>query len=127
MEEPVIIDLTMYVYVKKPAAPGRKGKLSNSDKYVQKGPFKLKSMDTYANFLIKISTALPCPVLNIIEERTTWKCQIPQNSPSLPLGGQLGYSAMIEAIASKQAGARVAIIMMPPPVKPAERLVIPCI
>ena len=122
MEEPVVVDLTMYVYVEKPAAPGRKGKLSDSDKYVQKGLFKLKSMDTYVNFL-KISTALPCPVLNIIEERTTWKCQIPQNSPSLPLGGQLGYSAMIEAITSKRAGARVAIIMMPQPVKPAERLV----
>lgn len=121
MEEPVVVDLTMYVYVEKPAAPGRKGKLSDSDKYVQKGPFKLKSTDTYANFLVKISTALPCPVLNIVEERTTWKCQIPQNSPSLPLGGQLGYSAMIEAIASKRVGARVAIIMMPPPVKPAER------
>ena len=85
LEEPVAIDLTMYAYIEKPPIPGKKGKLSDSDKYVQKGPFKLKSMETYSTFLNKISTALPCPVLNIVQEKMTWKCQIPQNSPSLPL------------------------------------------
>jgi len=121
LEEPVVIDLTMYVYVEKPPIPGKKGKLSDSDKYVQKGPFKLKSTENYATFLIKISTALPCPVLNIVQEKITWKCQTPQNSPSLPLGKELGYSAMLEAIKAKRAGSRVGIVMMPPPVKPAEQ------
>jgi len=123
LEEPVIFDLTMYVYIEKLPIPGKKRKLSDSDKYVQKGPFKLKSMENYATFLAKISTALPCPVLNIIQEKITWKCQTPQNSPSLPLGKELGYSAMLEAIKAKQAGSWVGIVMMPPPVKPVEQLV----
>ena len=50
-----------------------------------------------------------------------WKCQTPRNSPSLALGGETGYSAMIEDLQMKKAGSRVGIIMMPPPVKPVER------
>jgi hypothetical protein len=101
LEEPVIIYLTMYVYVEKPPIPGKKGKLSDSNKYVQKGPFKLKSMENYSTFLVKISAALPCPVFNIVQEKMTWKCQTPQNSPLLPLRKELGYSAMLEMIKAK--------------------------
>ncbi|KDR71134.1 hypothetical protein GALMADRAFT_102840 [Galerina marginata CBS 339.88] len=121
LEEPIAIDLTMYVYVEKPPIPGKRGKLLDSDKYVQKGPFKLKSTESYSSFLVKISAALPCPVLNIVQEKMSWKCQIPQNSPSLPLGKELGYSAMLDTIKAKRVGSRVAIVMMPPPVKPAEQ------
>ena len=111
----------MYVYVEKLPIPGKKGKLLDSNKYVQKGPFKLKSTETYSAFLIKISTALPCPVLNIVQEEMIWKCQIPQNLPSLPLQKELGYSAMLETIKAKQTGSWVGIVMMPPPIKPAEQ------
>jgi len=80
-------------------------------------------MESYSSFLVKILAALPCPVLNIVQEKMTWKCQIPQNSPSLPLGKELGYSVMLEMIKAKQAGSQVGIVMMLPPVKPVEQLV----
>ncbi|KIJ97344.1 hypothetical protein K443DRAFT_9995 [Laccaria amethystina LaAM-08-1] len=97
-DNPTAIDLTLYVYVEKPLIPQLKGKPSESDKYIQKGPFKNKAMDTYSKFLVSISAVLPCPVLNIVEAKITWKCQTPQNSPSLPLGGETGYYTMIEAL-----------------------------
>jgi hypothetical protein len=111
----------MYVYMERLPIPGKKGKLSDSNKYVQKGPFNLKSTENYSTFLVKISAALPCPVLNIVQEKMTWKCQTPQNSPSLPLGKELGCSVMLETIKAKWAGSQVGIVMMPPPVKPAEQ------
>jgi hypothetical protein len=121
LEEPVVIDLMMYVYVEKLPIPGNKGKLSDSNKSVQKGSFKLKSTENYSTFLVKISAALPCPVLNIVQEKMTWKCQTPQNLPLLPLGKKLVYSVMLETIKAKRAGSQVGIVMMPPPVKPAEQ------
>ena len=93
-----------YVYVEKPLVPQAKGKPSESNKYIQKGPFKHKSTDTYCKFLVSISVALPCLVLNIIEAKITQKCQTPQNLHSLPLGGETSYSTMIEALQVKKAG-----------------------
>jgi len=118
--KPTAINLTLYVYIEKPLLPWLKEKPSESNKYVQKGPFKHKLMDTYSKFLVSISVVLPCPVLNIIEAKITWKCQTPQNLPSLPLGGETSYSTMIEALQAKRAGSQVGIIMMPLPVKTVE-------
>lgn len=117
------MDLTFYVYIEKPTVPTRKSKIPDTEKYIQKGPFKFKSTETYGAFLVRISKVLPCPVLNIVEKKTTWRFQTPQNSPSMPLGGPTGFSAMIESVAAKRTGTRVAIIMMPPPIKPAEETV----
>ena len=121
-EDKVSIPLTCYIYIERPAAPrATKGKVSDTDKYVQKGPFILQSTDLYSVFILCISTTAPCPVLNIIEDKITWRCQTPANSPCMPLGGRTGYAAMIDAIKSKRSGQRVAIVMMPPPKKPAEK------
>ena len=118
------IELTIFVYVEKPNPPRlTKGKVDESERYAQKGPFKLSSNDGYATFLRKVSTALPCPVLHIIEEKITWKPQTPQNAKPLPLGAETGFSTMIDALKAKRVGARVGIIIMPPPKKPDEDMV----
>ena len=101
--------------------PQAKGKCSESDKYIQKGPFKYKSTETYFKLSVSISAVLPYLVLNIVEAKITQKCQTPQNLASLPLGGETSYSTMIEALQAKKAGSQVGMIMMPPPVRPAER------
>ena len=115
------VDLTIFVYVEKPNPPRTaKGKVEESDRYAQKGPFKLSSNDSYATFLRKVSTALPCPILHIIEEKISWKPQTPQNAKPLPMGAATGYSTMIDALKVKRVGARVGIVIMPPPKKPDE-------
>lgn len=121
-DEKVSIPLTCYIYIERPAAPRvTKGKISDAEKYVQKGPFVLQSTDSYSTFLLSISGAAPCPVLNIVDDKITWRCQTPGNSPYMPLGGRTGYTAMIDAIKAKRTGQHVVISMMPPPKKPAEK------
>ena len=118
------VDLTIFVYVEKPNPPRTaKGKVEESDRYAQKGPFKLGSNDSYATFLHKVSTTLPCPILHIIEEKISWKPQTPQNAKPLPMGAATGYSTMIDALKAKKVGARVGIVIMPPPKKPDEDMV----
>lgn len=118
------VDLTIFVYVEKPNPPRTaKGKVDESDRYAQKGPFKLSSNDRYPTFLHKVSTALPCPILHIIEEKIMWKPQTPQNAKPLPMGAETGYSTMIDALKAKRVGARVGIIIMPPPKKPNDDMV----
>jgi len=118
------VELTIFVYVEKPNPPrSTKGKVDKSKRYAQKGPFKLCSKDSYATFLCKVSTALPCPILHILEEKITWKPQTPQNAKPLPMGAETGYSTMIDALKAKRVGARVGIIIMPPPKKPNEDMV----
>ena len=120
------VDLTIFVYVEKPNPPRTaKGKVDEGDRYAQKGPFKLSSKDGYATFLRKVSTALPCPILHIPAEKMTWKPQTPQNAKPLPMGAETGYSTMIDALKAKRAGARVGIVIMPPPKKPDEDMVSP--
>lgn len=120
------VDLTIFVYVEKPN-PSRtaKGKVDEGNRYAQKGPFKLSSKDRYATFLQKVSMALPCPILHIPAEKMTWKFQTLQNAKPLLMGAETGYSTMIDALKAKQVGARVGIIIMPPPNKPDEDMVSP--
>ncbi|KAJ3487544.1 hypothetical protein NLJ89_g11701 [Agrocybe chaxingu] len=111
--------LTIFIYIEKQNPPRTaKGKIEESDKYAQKGPFKLSSNEGYATFLHKVSTALPCPVLHIIQDKIMWKSQTPQNVKPLPMGAETRYSTMIDALKAKKAGARIGIIIMPPPKKP---------
>lgn len=77
------VELTAYVYIEKPVVP-RTGK-SKIPESVQKGPFKFYSNDTYMRFLIKISTVLPWPFENILQDKITGKCQTPESSMPLPL------------------------------------------
>ncbi|EDR06517.1 uncharacterized protein LACBIDRAFT_328724 [Laccaria bicolor S238N-H82] len=115
------VDLTIFVYVEKPNPPHTaKGNVEESDRYAHKGPFKLSSNDSYGTFLHKVSTALPCPILHIIEEKMSWKPQTPQNAKPLPMGAATGYSTMIDALKVKRVGARVGIVIMPPLKKPDE-------
>ena len=110
---PPAVDLTIFVYVEKPNPPRTaKGKVDESDKYAQKGPFKLSSNDDYPAFLAKVSTVLPCPILHIIEEKIMWKPQTPQNAKPLPMGTEKGYSTMVDALKAKRVGAHVGIIIM---------------
>jgi len=108
--------------VEKPNPPRMaKGKVKESDRYAQKGPFKLSSNDGYATFLHKVSTALPCPILHIIEEEMLWKSQTPQNAKPLLMGAETSYSMMIDALKAKRVGVHVGIIIMPPPKKAIEK------
>jgi hypothetical protein len=123
-EDEPAVEITLYVYIEKPPPPRSgpgKSKINENDKFVQRGPFKLESTDSYATFLRKVADVLPCPILNIIKEKVTWKCQTPANAKALPMAGEPGYLAMVEALKMKKRGSRVAIVIMPPPVKPAEK------
>jgi hypothetical protein len=117
------VAITAYIQISKPGlltAPAKtRNKLKNEDLYVQKGPFKFQSLDSYTTFLSKIASVLPCPKANIIEAKITWKPQKPANATALPLGGDTGYSALVDEFASKKSG-RVVILMMPPPAKPVD-------
>jgi len=114
------ITITAYILVERPLpvvpACSRSSKINEQDKYVQRGPFKFLATDKYTSFLANIAVALPCPILNIIEDKITWKPRAPARSP-LPLGGETGYSALVEYFAPKKTG-HVVMIMMPPPMKP---------
>ena len=55
-------------------------------------------------FLRKVSTALPCPILHIIEEKFSWKPQMLQNAKPSPLGMATGYPTMIDALKVKRVG-----------------------
>ena len=125
--EPTVntVTLTAYILVEKnqPSQhPGRKNaKVAENDRFVQRGPFQFKDTDSYASFLVKISQALPCPLLNIVENKITWRPQTPKSTMPLLLGGQPGYDAMITTITSKKPG--IVMLTMPPPNKPAEKMV----
>jgi len=118
------IDLTIFVYMEKLNPPcTAKGKVEESDKYAQKGPFKLSSNEGYGTFLHKVSTTLPCLILHIIEEKILWKPQTPQNAKPLPMGAAMGYSTMINTLKVKRVGVCVGIVIMPPPKKPDKDMV----
>jgi len=85
---------------------------------MQRGPIDFKSTDSYASFLVKVSQALPCPVLNIVEEKLTWKPQTPKNVTPLLLGSGTGFSAMVQSFWNARK-ACIVMIMMPPPTRPA--------
>ncbi|KAF8164406.1 hypothetical protein BJ912DRAFT_1004170 [Pholiota molesta] len=124
-EEPVrVVEITAYIMVERPLPPqqrGRPAKVSENEKYLQRPPFKFLSSDNYATFIVKISQALPCSALNIIEDAISWKPQTPKSSALLLLGGETGYSSMVDHFVGKKQG-RVVMLMMPPPRKPVEKL-----
>jgi len=66
---------------------------------------------------MKISQALPCPVLNIVEEKLMWKPQTPKNAMALLLGGETGFSAMVQFFWNAKK-ACIVMVMMPPPTHP---------
>jgi hypothetical protein len=116
------IDITAYIQVSKPVSTSQtklRTKLKADDLYIQKGPFKFQSDDTYQVFLSKIASVLPCPIGNLIESKITWKPQKPANASALPLGGETGFSALVDEFIGKKTG-RVVILVMPAPVKPTE-------
>ena len=118
------VDLTIFVYVEKLNPPcTAKGKVKESNRYAQKGPFKLSSNDGYGTFLRKVSTVLPCLILHIIEEKMLWKPQMLQNGKPLLLDAATGYSTMIDTLKVKRVGAHVGIVIMPPPKKPDKNMV----
>jgi hypothetical protein len=88
---------------------------------VQKGPFQFQSNDSFETFLMKIAMTPPCPGPGyIVTTKRTWKLQKPLKAPSFPLSDQLGFSVMVEQIATKKGDGRVIILTMPAPTKPAE-------
>jgi hypothetical protein len=120
-EDPEVYTLTAYILVERnipqPQRGSRPPKIPEAEKYMQRGPIDFKSTDRYASFLVKISRALPCPVLNIVEEKLTWKPQTPKNATALLLGGETGFSAMVRSFRNAKKACMV-MIMMPPPTRP---------
>lgn len=120
-EDPEVYTLTAYILVEKnipqPQRGSRPQKIPEAEKYMQRGPIDFKSTDRYSSFLVKISQALPCPVLNIVEEKLTWKPQTPKNATALLLGGETGFSAMVRSFRNAKKACMV-MVMMPPPTRP---------
>jgi len=119
-----VVDITAYIHVLRPSPPSAAPKnwtRKPEDDYVQKGPFKFQSNDSYDAFLTNIAVALPCPSPDyIVTAKMTWKPQKPLKAPSFPLGSELGFSIMVEQVAAKKGDGRVIILTMPDPMKPVE-------
>ncbi|KAJ7497586.1 hypothetical protein FB451DRAFT_238066 [Mycena latifolia] len=115
------IEITVYIHIpmNAPTTSRRKSKKSEAPETLQKGPFKLSSTTTYASFLSKIASTLPCRTENIYQQKMFWKPQKPMNAQPLLLGNTEGYEAMVTAMAERKKE-RVVIVSMPPPAEPME-------
>ncbi|KAJ7034799.1 hypothetical protein C8F04DRAFT_1346936 [Mycena alexandri] len=97
-------ELTAYIRVLKPQPPppptvrgrSRSAKPNSSElPYVTRGPFTFDpDSTTFDDFMSLMSDALPCPVANIVLDKTEWKPQTPMNRAFLPLGGTGGFGAL---------------------------------
>ena len=103
------------------SAPPKPCAKKPEDEYLQRGSFQFQSTDTYDDFLQFLAKTLPCPSPNhIASSKITWKPQKPLKAEALPLGGSLGFSIMINELASKPS--RVIILTMLPPAKPVDEV-----
>jgi hypothetical protein len=104
-----------------PSAPPKACTKKPEDEYLQRGPFQFQSTNTYDDFLCFLAETLPCPSpKHITASKITWKPQKPLKAEALPLGGALGFSIMIDELASKPS--RVIILTMLPPMKPVDEV-----
>ena len=119
-----VVNITAYIHVLCPSPPCAAPKNQTQkpeDDYVQKGPFKFQSDDSYDAFLTNIAVALPCPSPDyIVAAKMTWKPQKPLKAPLFPLGGKLGFFIMVKQVAAKKGDGHVIILTMPAPTKPVE-------
>ena len=116
--------ISAYIHILRqtvPSAPPKACAKKPEDKYLQCGPFQFQSNNTYDDFLRFLAETLPCPSpKHIAASKITWKPQKPLKAEALPLGGTLGFSIMINELASKPS--RVIILTMPPPAKPVDEV-----
>jgi hypothetical protein len=105
------------------SAPSKPHAKKPKDEYLQCGPFQFRSTDTYDNFLEFLAQTLPCPSpKHIASSKITWKPQKPLKAEALPLGGSLGFSIMINKLASKPSC--VIILTMLLPAKPVDEVLV---
>ena len=120
--------ISAYIHVLQqtaPTAPPKPRAKKPEDEYLQRSPFQFHSTDTYDDFLHFLAQTLPCPSLkHITSSKITWKPQKPLKAEALPLGSSLGFSIMINELASKPS--HVIILMMPPPTKPIDEVPVHC-
>ena len=116
--------ISAYIHILRqsvPSAPSKARAKKAEDEYLQRGPFQFQSTNTYDDFLHLLAETLPCPgPKHIAASKITWKPQKPLKAEALPLGGALGFSIMINELASKPS--RVIILTMPPPAKPVDEV-----
>jgi hypothetical protein len=116
--------ISAYIHVLRqniPSAPPKARSKKPEDEYLQRGPFQFQNTDTYDHFLQLLADTLPCPSpKHIAASKITWKPQKPLKAESLPLGGAVGFSIMINELASKPS--RVITLTMPPPAKPVDEV-----
>ncbi|KAJ7714415.1 hypothetical protein DFH07DRAFT_763049 [Mycena maculata] len=125
MNEIPNVNITGYVHIMKPVLPqiGRihGPKPDPKSLYISRGPFKFHSHDSYKNFLSTLASVLPCPIANLVLDKTDWKPQTPANRPPLLLGGDIGYSVLRTQMAERVKDC-IVIISMPGPRKPADNV-----
>ncbi|KAJ7155728.1 hypothetical protein C8R46DRAFT_1116321 [Mycena filopes] len=117
-----VTKLVVYILIPKNVPAGtvkRRGKAAVPEP-LQKGPFELLSSDTYHIFLSKIAKTLPCLPENIHETKIQWKPKKPNNAPTLSLGKETGYKAMLDEMVAKKVDARTILLTMPAPAEPME-------
>lgn len=118
--------ISAYIYIHilwqtVPSAPPKVCTKKPKDEYLQRGPFQFQSTNTYDYFLCFLAKTLPCPSpKHIAASKITWKPQKPLNAEALLLGDALGFSIMIDKLASKPSC--VIILTMPPPAKPVDEV-----
>lgn len=126
-EDPESIEVTAYIYVERPipSAPARTAsssrvhKPTDEEKYLARGLITFTASTPYFSFLLSLSAQLPCTVKSLVQEKITWKFQVPQKSPYLALGGEVGFASMIKQNSTRKPGTRIIMLAMPPPTKPA--------
>lgn len=116
--------ISTYIHVLQqivPSAPPKACPKKPKDEYLQHGPFQFQSTDTYDDFLCFLAKTFQCPSLkHIAASKITWKPQKPLKAEVLLLGGTLGFSIMINELASKPLC--VIILTMLPPAKPVNKV-----
>ncbi|KAJ7728752.1 hypothetical protein B0H16DRAFT_1470341 [Mycena metata] len=123
MDEPPST-ITYYVFIPKilPATSSKRGgrKLSDEDRFIQRGPLTIPTTAPYSSLLNAIATALPCPRGNILESQILWKPKKPKNADKLALGYAAGYKVLVDEMEEKAPGSRHILLFMPAPAKPLE-------
>lgn len=117
--------ITYYVFIPKvlPATSSKRNsrsKISDDDKYLQRGPFSVPTAAPYSKLLDGIAAALPCPRTNILEAQIVWKPKKPKNAEKLALGKADGYQVLVTEMEEKAPSGRQVLLYMPAPVKPLE-------
>ncbi|THU94096.1 hypothetical protein K435DRAFT_860920 [Dendrothele bispora CBS 962.96] len=117
-EEEASFDFIVSPHVLRPAAPPtrstRPGK-SLPEEYTELPPFSISSKRAYTGLVIELATALKCSVLDISDDKLSWKKKVPANSPKSLVGREVGWADILKQLRAAKPDKCGIIIFCPKP------------